>query len=112
MSWLILALTALAFASSAAGEMIYTWTDAKGAVHYTNSEYEIPTKYRARAKTLNLDVVKASDTLSQPKAGASSLSDSTVAVPASLGGFSAPRPSEPTLERSGKSPRRPGPDNR
>jgi Domain of unknown function (DUF4124) len=33
---------------------IYRWTDGRGTVHYTNSEYEIPDKYRNRAVVLNL----------------------------------------------------------
>ena len=39
--------------SSAHGE-VFTWTDSKGTTHYTNSVYEIPARYRAKAKTLNL----------------------------------------------------------
>jgi hypothetical protein len=42
-------------ASSAHGE-IYRWTDSKGTTHYTNSEYEIPERYRARAKVLDLGI--------------------------------------------------------
>lgn len=30
--------------------MVYSWTDAKGVSHYTNKEYEIPAKYRAKVK--------------------------------------------------------------
>jgi hypothetical protein len=47
-------------ASSAHGE-IYTWKDSRGTAHYTNSEYEIPERYRAKAKVLNLGIVEKKD---------------------------------------------------
>jgi hypothetical protein len=47
-----LPLALLFMAASAYGE-IYTWTDARGAVHYTNRLDEIPVRHRARAKSLN-----------------------------------------------------------
>ena len=47
-------------ASSAYGE-IYTWTDSRGTAHYTNSEYEIPVRYRPRAKVLDLGIEKKTD---------------------------------------------------
>lgn len=30
--------------------MIYSWTDSAGIAHYTNKEYEIPLRYRAKVK--------------------------------------------------------------
>ncbi|AJE02720.1 DUF4124 domain-containing protein [Geobacter pickeringii] len=45
----------LLLASSAYGE-IYTWRDSKGVRHYTNSEYEIPERYRKKAKVLDLGI--------------------------------------------------------
>jgi hypothetical protein len=30
--------------------MVYSWTDAVGVEHYTNKEYEIPARYRAKVK--------------------------------------------------------------
>lgn len=33
---------------------IYTWTDAQGTRHYTNSMYDVPERYRAKVKTLDL----------------------------------------------------------
>jgi hypothetical protein len=42
-------------ASSAYGE-IYRWTDSRGTIHFTNSSYEIPERYRSRAKTVNLGI--------------------------------------------------------
>jgi hypothetical protein len=32
--------------------MVYMWKDSTGTPHYTNKEYEIPDRYRARAKAL------------------------------------------------------------
>lgn len=32
--------------------LVYTWTDVAGLAHFTNKEYEIPDRYRARAKVL------------------------------------------------------------
>ena len=55
-----LLLVLILLASSAYGE-IYTWKDSRGTIHYTNSEYEIPEKYRAKAKVLNLGIVEKKD---------------------------------------------------
>lgn len=30
--------------------MVYSWTDSAGIAHYTNKEYEIPLRYRAKVK--------------------------------------------------------------
>ncbi|HTP64406.1 MAG TPA: DUF4124 domain-containing protein [Geobacteraceae bacterium] len=46
---------------------IYTWTDSRGTNHYTNSIYEIPEKYRAKAKVLNLGIVEKKDGPSSPE---------------------------------------------
>lgn len=43
-------LAALIFVASPAFGMIYSWTDSQGIAHYTNKEYEIPARYRARVK--------------------------------------------------------------
>lgn len=32
--------------------MVYSWTDSDGITHYTNKEYEIPPRYRAKTKSL------------------------------------------------------------
>jgi hypothetical protein len=37
---------------SAASGMLFKWTDSKGITHYTNREYEIPERYRAKARRL------------------------------------------------------------
>jgi len=46
-------------ASTAYGE-IYTWKDARGTAHYTNSQYDIPERYRSRAKVLDLGIEQKS----------------------------------------------------
>lgn len=47
-------------ASSAYGE-IYTWIDSRGTSHYTNSMYEIPERYRAKVKVLDLGMSQKAD---------------------------------------------------
>jgi hypothetical protein len=37
---------------------VYTWTDARGIAHYTNKEYEIPERYRARVKPMHIEAVQ------------------------------------------------------
>ena len=32
--------------------LVYTWTDSAGIKHFTNKEYEVPARYRARTKSL------------------------------------------------------------
>lgn len=46
----------LLFAASSAYGEFYTWTDSRGVAHYTNSTYEIPARYRAKAKVVNLGI--------------------------------------------------------
>lgn len=50
----------LFLASSAYGE-IYTWNDSGGTHYYTNDQYEIPERYRAKAKVMNLGIVEKKD---------------------------------------------------
>ncbi len=59
-------LVLLIFTASYAHAEIYTWTDRGGTKHYTNSIYEIPEKYRAKAKVLNLGIVEKNDATSPP----------------------------------------------
>jgi hypothetical protein len=40
------------FLSSPVYGMVYTWTDASGVPHFTNRDYEIPARYRTKAKAL------------------------------------------------------------
>ena len=47
-------LVLLLFVAVPAFGEIYTWTDARGTRHYTNSMYEVPERYRAKVKTLDL----------------------------------------------------------
>jgi len=32
--------------------MVYKWTDSAGVAHFTNKDYEVPARYRAKAKSL------------------------------------------------------------
>jgi hypothetical protein len=52
-------------ATSAYGE-IYRWTDSKGTTHFTNSIHEIPERYRAKAKTVNLGIPEHNTDQQQP----------------------------------------------
>jgi len=45
-------LLASVFIASTAHGGIFTWTDSRGVAHYTNSEYDIPARYRAKAKIM------------------------------------------------------------
>jgi len=65
-----LLLILLLLASSAYGE-IYTWKDSRGTAHYTNDQYEIPERYRAKSKVLNLGIVEKKDS-SSPQSDATS----------------------------------------
>jgi hypothetical protein len=49
-------LVMLIFATSSAHGAIYQWTDNRGTTHYTNSAYEIPDRYRVKAKLLDLGI--------------------------------------------------------
>ena len=60
----------LLMASTASGE-IYTWKDARGTLFYTNSLYEIPARFRSRAKLLDAATGKKLPiSAAQPDAGA------------------------------------------
>lgn len=38
--------------ASPAQSMVYMWRDSAGIAHYTNKEYNIPTRYKAKVKAL------------------------------------------------------------
>jgi len=38
--------------SSPAQGMVYMWRDSAGIAHYTNKEYDVPSRYKANVKTL------------------------------------------------------------
>ncbi len=40
---------------------IYTWKDSRGVTHYANSMYDVPDRYRARVKTVNLGIEEKGD---------------------------------------------------
>ncbi|MBT0666069.1 DUF4124 domain-containing protein [Geobacter pelophilus] len=55
----------LLIAATAYGE-IYRWTDSKGTTHFTNSIYEIPDRYRAKAKPVDLGIPEQKSDQPQP----------------------------------------------
>lgn len=55
---------------------VYTWTDARGIAHYTNKEYEIPERYRAKSKPMNIEAVQPT-----PQQGTPPRSPETPATP-------------------------------
>lgn len=44
-----------ALTASVAQAMVYMWKDATGTAHYTNKEYDIPVRYKTKAKALYPD---------------------------------------------------------
>ena len=47
---------------------IYTWKDRSGTAHFTNSMYDIPDRYRSRAKVLDLGIEQKADVSSPQQA--------------------------------------------
>ena len=45
-------LLVLMFLAPPAHGMVYSWSDSAGITHYVNKEYDIPTRFRAKAKAL------------------------------------------------------------
>lgn len=97
----------LALSVSTAGAEIYTWKDAKGTVHYTNSLHEIPTRYLKRAKVLDVATGKktgpalASPGVAAPAPASAppSPAPAPIAAPAP-----APMPAPPAAASSAPSP--------
>ena len=50
----VLILFAIVLSSPTHG-MVYSWSDAAGIKYFSNKEYDIPTRYRAKAKALYPD---------------------------------------------------------
>ena len=86
MKWLMVLLILVAATAQAE---IYRWRDGRGTIHYTNSEYEIPARYRSRATVLNLGLPPAPGAQAPATPGATSPS---VALPAPAGGMPAITP--------------------
>ncbi|MGD0586998.1 MAG: hypothetical protein ABSA86_14725 [Oryzomonas sp.] len=59
---------------------VYTWTDVRGIAHYTNKEYEIPERYKAKAKPLHLEAVEPGSA-STPQNGAPQAAPATPTPP-------------------------------
>jgi hypothetical protein len=75
----------LIFLASPVHAMVYTWTDAGGVTHFTNKEYEIPARYRARTKARypeQSDSSAPQQTLQTTQAGAAAQPQSSPAMQA------------------------------
>ena len=70
---------------------VYTWTDALGIAHYTNKEYEIPVRYRAKAKPLHLEAVEPGSAATS-RQGTSSQPQGTPSTPQAAPSPPAPAP--------------------
>ncbi len=81
-------LVMLVFIASAAYGEIYTWTDPRGTVHYTNSMYEVPARFR--------DKVKVLDYGTEQKAG--------TAAPQQNGQLQPVKPEEPAASPTAETP--------
>ncbi|UFS72564.1 DUF4124 domain-containing protein [Geomonas sp. RF6] len=95
-----LALMLLLVASTAYAEM-YTWTDSKGTTHYVSSQYDIPARYRSRAKVydvatgkkLPISAAAAAAPPSAPAGGAAAQPPQLPAQPQAV----QPLPAQPAL---------------
>lgn len=86
---------------------IYRWRDARGTVHYTNSEYEIPARYRSKAVVLNLGLPNQSPATA-PAPGAATLPPAGMNGPAPVPPgqmLTAPAPAAATAPPPAVSPR-------
>lgn len=95
-------------AGTAHGE-IYTWTDARGVRHFTNSLYEVPTRYREKVKTVDLGLPEQktdqppgspAPAASVPPAPAAAASPAPAAPPVTV------RPAEPAARPAARPPER------
>jgi hypothetical protein len=62
---IVLLLCVLVLPSTVHG-MVFSWTDPVGITHFTNKEYEIPARFRVKAKQL---YPEQSDTAVSPQSG-------------------------------------------
>jgi hypothetical protein len=74
---------------------VYMWRDSAGISHYTNKEYDIPARYRAKAKAL---YPESSDT------GKTQPNGSMVPAPASPAPPAPPAPSAPSAPPAPRQP--------
>jgi hypothetical protein len=52
LSLMIIMLVRVMLMSSPAHGMVYMWRDSAGVAHYTNKEYDVPSRYKAKVKAL------------------------------------------------------------
>lgn len=79
MKWLLIIL--LLVATTAQAE-IYTWTDRQRTAHYTNSLADVPERYRAKVKVLNLGPEPTAATSAPPTGSGGAVLQQQPAPPA------------------------------
>ncbi|GAM08009.1 hypothetical protein OR1_00279 [Geobacter sp. OR-1] len=88
---------------------IFTWKDNKGVSHYSNSMYDVPVRYRARVKTVNLGIEEKGDNKQQQAAAPGSAPDAAtqpMAAPPSPQPQISPNAPANTGNRPARRPRR------
>lgn len=76
-------LLALMLGAAPAQGMIYMWRDSAGIAHYSNKEYDVPARYKAKVKVLYPD---ASDSRGAPPGNAAVQAPPVAPPPAAVGG--------------------------
>lgn len=69
---------------SPAYAMVYSWTDSVGITHFTNKEYEIPLRYRAKVKARYPEQGDSSITIAPQNVQASQAGQSVPTQPQAL----------------------------
>lgn len=78
----LLAVTVIALMAKPVHAEIFTWKDSRGSVHYVNNIYDVPEKYKARAKKINLGLPEKSDSTPSPVAQSATQAPSALPSPA------------------------------
>ena len=81
----MLVLVLLLCGTTPAWSEIYTWKDKGGTAHFTNSMYDIPDRYRSRAKVLNLGIEPKTDTPAQQQGQQPAMSQLPAPPPKEMG---------------------------
>jgi hypothetical protein len=80
--------------ASPAQGMVYMWSDSTGIIHYTNKEYDIPARYKAKAKAL---YPEEADAGKNPSTGA--IAQTTPPVPPQAVAIQPPKTAESPKEQ-------------
>jgi hypothetical protein len=80
--------------ASPAQGMVYMWSDSAGIAHYTNKEYDIPARYKAKAKSL---YPEEADAGKNPSTGA--IDQTTPSVPPQAVAIQPQKTAEPPKEQ-------------